>query len=117
MSGSVSHHAGLSAEGIVEVFYQRLGKPVLERRWRGQAGEIDLILADGDGVIFVEVKKARDHATAAARLSPRQQARIYAAASEFLATRPLGQLTEARIDVALVDALGRVDVIENALGQ
>jgi len=35
-------------------------------------------------------------------------------APEFLETMPNGQLTDARIDVALVDDIGRIDVIENA---
>ena len=41
-------------------------------------------------------------------------ARIYGAASEFLAGEPAGQLTEVRFDVALVDAVGRIEVLENA---
>ena len=41
-------------------------------------------------------------------------ARIYAAAEEFLGGEPTGQLTESRFDVALVDAMGRIEVLENA---
>jgi putative endonuclease len=40
--------------------------------------------------------------------------RIYGAGAEFLATQPRGQLTDVRIDLVLVDDMGRVDVIENA---
>jgi len=29
---------------------------VIERNWRGEAGEIDLILSEGDEIVFAEVK-------------------------------------------------------------
>ncbi|SFC46397.1 YraN family protein [Tropicimonas isoalkanivorans] len=116
MSGSVSYHAGLAAEGIVEKHYARTGRPVAERRWRGQGGEIDLIVRDGDGLIFVEVKKARDFARASERVSRRQMERILASASDYLGRMPRGQLTDVRFDVALVDGQGQLQVIENAFG-
>jgi putative endonuclease len=116
VSGLTGYRAGLSAEAAVEVHYARAGHTIAARRWRGRAGEIDLILRDGDGFIFVEVKKSRDFAAAAARLSPRQMQRICLAAQEFLADAPRGLDTPMRLDVALVDAVGRVEVIENAFG-
>lgn len=114
MSGRTSYFAGLAAEESVAQTYTRRGHPIAARRWRGKGGEIDLIARDGDGLIFVEVKKARDFVRAAERLTIRQLERIYAAASEYLALMPAGQLTPVRIDVALVDGQGRMDVIENA---
>jgi putative endonuclease len=110
MSGIVSYHAGLAAEDAVEATY---GLPVAARRWRGTTGEIDLILRDGEGLIFVEVKRARDFARAAERLSRAQAERIWSTAAEFLSGEPRGQLTDARVDLALVDGVGRVQIIEN----
>lgn len=112
--GAMSYQAGLAAETIVENDYARHGCPVLARRWRGKGGEIDLILQDGDGLIFVEVKTSKTHARAASHVSPRQIARIMTAAEEFVATQPRGGLTDMRFDVALVDGTGHVRVIENA---
>lgn len=114
MSGARSYHAGLAAEEQVANLYSRSGRPVCARRWRGSAGEIDLIARDGAEVIFIEVKQSRTHDQAASHLSPQQIARIYASASEFLAGEPRGQLTDVRFDVALVDAQGRIEVLENA---
>jgi len=111
--GKVAYHAGLVAEDIVSEQYKRAGYPTVARRWRGSCGEIDLIAQDGDGVIFIEVKKSRSHARAAQRVTLRQLERIYGAGSEFLATQPKGQLTNVRVDVALVDETGRIDIIEN----
>jgi putative endonuclease len=114
VSGAVSYHAGLSAEEQVAQFYERSGRLVCARRWRGTAGEIDLVARDGDAVIFIEVKQSSTHALAAEHLSPRQMARIYATASEFLAGEPAGQLTDCRFDVALVDGTGQIEILENA---
>ena len=112
--GKRAYLSGLAAEDQVARLYERHGAQVLQRRWRGPGGEIDLILLQGDTVIFVEIKSAASHAQAAAALRPAQRTRILDSASAFLATRPLGQLTETRIDVALVDGQGQIDIIENA---
>lgn len=114
MQGRTNYMAGRAAEDIVADRYCRAGQPVVAQRWRGSRGEIDLVARDGNGVIFIEVKKSRDHARAAQNLSRTQLDRIYGTGTEFLATLPNGQLTDARIDVALVDGAGRIEVIENA---
>ena len=41
---------------MAERFLKREGMRLLERRWRGAGGEADLIMKDGDTVVFVEVK-------------------------------------------------------------
>ena len=68
MSGSVSYYAGLSAEDQVSRRYARDGHTILSRRWRGKAGEIDLVAEKDGTVIFIEVKKSSSHARAAERL-------------------------------------------------
>ncbi|TCP59827.1 putative endonuclease [Rhodovulum bhavnagarense] len=114
MSGTVSYHAGLAAEDSVARGYEARGLPIAARRWRGRSGEIDLVARDGDGLVFVEVKKARDFVRAAERVGRRQMERVMGAALEFLAGEPRGQLTEIRFDVALVNAMGEIDIVENA---
>jgi putative endonuclease len=117
MTGILSYHAGLSAESQVERVYETRGFTISDRRWRGRGGEIDLIARgeDDDTVVFIEVKKSRDHARAAERLSGRQIGRLCDAASEYLGHCPQGLNTPARFDVALVDSIGRVRIIENAI--
>ena len=53
---------------------------------------------------------------AAARLSRRQMDRICMAALIYADKLPGGALTDIRFDAALVDATGRVEIIENAFG-
>lgn len=112
--GAVSHLAGLAAETSVARLYAQRDAVVIQTRWRGRGGEIDLVLEEEGTIVFVEVKKARDFATAAARIGPRQQARLMLAAEEYLGTLPSGAITNCRFDAALVDAAGRVELIENA---
>lgn len=114
MSGSTSYHAGLSAEETVARSYTARGYKVAKERFRGKAGEIDLVLEKDGALVFVEVKKSKTHAGAAERVKRRQMDRIFASASEYLASQPSGQNTPCRFDVGLVDSLGRVEILENA---
>lgn len=117
MSGATGFHAGLGAEDAVARVYRDAGYEVAETRWRGTAGEVDLILRKGGTFIFVEVKKSRSFDQAALRITPRQMARIQAAAGEYVADQPMSLDTDIRIDVALVGPTGEVRIIENAWGQ
>lgn len=114
--GALAWHSGNAAEEATARYYESRGARIAARRWRGRAGEIDLILREGSRVVFVEVKKADTHAAAAERLGARQQDRIWRAASEFIGGEPMGQDTEVRFDVALMDSLGRIEVVANAMG-
>lgn len=112
--GLMNYHAGHAAEGAVARLYEDRGIAICAQNWRGITGEIDLIGRQGDDVIFVEVKQSRTHDLAASHLSQAQIGRIFATADEFLAGEPKGLLTDIRIDLALVDGMGRIEVIENA---
>lgn len=109
--GLTAYYAGLAAEDQVAKHYERLGAEVLDTRWRGEGGEIDLILRLAGIAIFVEVKKSRDMTSAADMLSATQVTRIMVAAGEYMAVK--GLLGDMRVDAALVDQQGAVEVIEN----
>lgn len=109
-----NYQAGCAAENSVARDYQQRGFSVARQRWRSPAGEIDLIMEDAGALVFVEVKKSRTHAEAAARLSRRQMARIYDAGACYLSEIGASMDTEIRFDVALVDGTGRFEIIENA---
>ncbi|MGO8705674.1 MAG: YraN family protein [Candidatus Brocadiia bacterium] len=47
---------GEQGERLAEEFLRKLGCKVLRRNWHSRLGEIDLIVRDGDEVVFVEVK-------------------------------------------------------------
>lgn len=112
--GRTNFHAGHAAELAVARLYESRGVAICARRWRGHSGEIDLVGRLGDEVIVIEVKQSRTHDLAASHVSPGQVGRIFATAEEFLAGEPKGLLTDLRIDLALVDGQGRIEVLENA---
>ena len=115
MTGLTGYHAGRVAEDIVARDYTDRAHVFAAKHWRGTGGgEIDLIMRNGTQVVFVEVKKSGSFAWAATRLQRRQMDGLVAAGSEFLAVEPMGQLTDVRFDLALVNGIGDVQIIENA---
>lgn len=115
LTGQTNYLAGLAAEQAVAARYVRAGHRLAGHRWRGKAGEIDLIFEREGTCIFVEVKRSKGFARAAESLGPRQMQRLFDAAEEFLCAQPNGSLTPARFDVALVDHRGEIRLLENAL--
>jgi putative endonuclease len=114
-TGRSNFLAGQAAEEAVLRHYEARGLTLAKARWRGKAGEVDLILRDGDEVVFVDVKHSRSFDSAAARLLPKQVERLMRAAEEFAGGEPKGLLTEMRFDAALVNEQGAVHILENAL--
>lgn len=114
MRGRMAHLSGVLAEDSVARVLERKGMTILARRWRGKAGEIDLIAREGDCLVFVEVKQSSTHEEAASRLGVAQQGRIMRAAMEYCEAFGQSPLPELRFDAALVDGQGRVDILERA---
>lgn len=109
-----AHLGGLSAEDQAARAYQRRGAEILARRHRSEAGEIDLILREGETLVFVEVKHRRRNA--AESISDRQWRRLGLAASQYMLAHSdkTGPVRECRFDAALVGADGSLEIIENA---
>jgi putative endonuclease len=114
MRGRLAHLSGSLAEESVARLLERRGMSVLARRWRGKAGEIDLICLDGPCLVFVEVKQSATHEEAAQRLGSAQQGRIMRAALEYCDKEGHTPLPELRFDAALVDGHGRIEILERA---
>ncbi|MFD1160535.1 YraN family protein [Roseovarius aestuarii] len=115
-AGQRADLSGRSAEARVAAEYERMGYDLIETRWRGTGGEVDFIFAQGDLLVFTEVKKARSIDAAIRSLRTGQMQRIHRAASEYLAHAPNGQLSEVRFDLAAMDGSGHIQLIENAFG-
>ena len=113
--GSRNYHAGRAAENRVCDQYVKRGCALLDQRWRGASGEIDLIFDDGKTIIFVEVKCSKTFEAAAMMLTGRQMFRIFNAGQDYLGGLPRGELTPARIDAAVVNATGAIQIIENMI--
>ena len=114
-TGKICYHSGQAAEYQVALHYERDGWRVLQHRFKSAAGEIDLVMCRDDTLLFVEVKRARTHDIAASRISLQQIARITQCAEIFVAQNCEGQGIEMRLDAALVDGQGEIQIIPHAL--
>ena len=115
IQGKTNYLAGLGAEDSVARDYTIKGCRVVNQRFRGRRGEIDLVIQDGPTTVFVEVKKAKTHANAAMRVTSSKVKRLWATAEEYVSRQSTGLMTDMRFDVALVDEMGRIEIRENAL--
>ena len=112
--GRRAHALGVDAEAAASAALVSDGWSVLACRLRTQAGEVDLVV-QRDGLLAIVEVKARPHlAQAANALSPRQQARLVAAAEVILAEHPDWGANGVRFDLLLVDARGRIRRIADA---
>ncbi|HEX7123794.1 MAG TPA: YraN family protein, partial [Gemmatimonadaceae bacterium] len=57
---------GDRGERIAEGYLTERGFEILERNWRGERGELDLVAMDGGVLVMVEVKTRRGAAMGAA---------------------------------------------------
>jgi putative endonuclease len=53
---NASAELGRRGEDLALEFLQDLGYRLIERNWRASSGEIDLVMREGDELVFVEVK-------------------------------------------------------------
>ncbi len=92
----------------------RHGLVLVETNYRCRCGEIDLILRDGDALVFVEVRQRADpaHGGAAASVTAAKRRRLVNASQTYLQRLP--RLPVCRIDVVAIDG-DRLDWIQDAV--
>jgi putative endonuclease len=56
----VRHARGQQGEELAAAHFERLGYEVLARNHRTRYGELDLVVCDGESLVFVEVKTRRE---------------------------------------------------------
>ncbi|WP_041841405.1 YraN family protein [Actinoplanes friuliensis] len=94
---------GAYGERMAEEHLRAQGLVVLARNWRCADGEIDLILRDGDDVVFCEVKTRRGDrfGTPAEAIGPAKVRRLRRLAAHWLSESPV-RPHEIRFDVVAV---------------
>ncbi len=101
-----TYETGLLGEEIAAAWLrEHRGMQLLETRYRTRAGEIDLILLEGETVVFVEVKTRlkADAGLGALAVDGRKQRRIAGAATLYLMKK--GWMNRAiRFDIVEVRA-------------
>lgn len=93
---------------------RRHGLTPVEANFTCKGGEIDLIMRDGDTLVFVEVRQRADarHGGAAASITPAKIRRLVRAAQVYLQRLP--GLPPCRFDVVAIDG-DRLEWIRNAI--
>ncbi|HPF71361.1 MAG TPA: YraN family protein [Candidatus Krumholzibacteria bacterium] len=102
------HALGRLGEAMAAAYLDACGYAVVDRRWRRPGGELDLVVARGRFVVFVEVKTrgpgALDRPEAA--LAPAQRHRLRQLARRWLAEHPGAAAEGCRCDVVAVSHAG-----------
>ena len=111
---SPKQQQGRAGEQAALAYLQRQGLKLVEANFSCGGGEIDLIMRDGDTLVFVEVRERADadHGGAAASIGPMKVRRIVHAAETYL--QRFDDVPACRIDVIAIDA-GHIDWLQNAI--
>jgi putative endonuclease len=88
-------------EQVAESFLNGRGITTLERNYRVRCGEIDLVMRDGNTLVFTEVRyRGNDsHGSGAESVTPAKQRRVISAAHRFLQSHPSERVRPCRFDV------------------
>lgn len=92
---------GMEAERSAETWLISQGLHLIQRNMRCRVGEIDLIMTDGENLIFVEVRhrKNKQFGGAAESVDWRKQRKLLRAARFFLAANPNWSKHPCRFDI------------------
>lgn len=98
-----THVLGASAEARAAARLERAGYTIVERNYRCEAGELDLVVRRGDTLVFVEVRSraSPDHGEAAEMVIRAKRRQVSHVAAAYLA-RERPRFRYARFDVVAV---------------
>ena len=99
---SYKKNLGKLGENLVELYLRRDGKKIISRNYNSKFGEIDIIAAEDDLYIFVEVKtrKSSEFGNALYSIDKKKQEHLINSAIEYLKENKLEN--PFRFDVAVV---------------
>lgn len=114
---SPKQRLGNSAEARAAAHLTKAGLKHLSSNYRCKCGEIDLIMRDGEQLVFVEVRyrKSDRYGSAAATVDARKQRRLILTAQHYLQRyRDTGP---CRFDVVGICGNGSIDWRRDAFGE
>jgi putative endonuclease len=111
---SEKQRQGLQWEQAALAHLRRHGLVLVEANFQCKGGEIDLIMRDGDTLVFVEVRQraSMTHGGAAASITTAKIRRLVRAAQSYLVRLP--DTPPCRFDVVAIDA-GQLEWLPNAI--
>lgn len=95
---------GKSGEHIAEVYLSQKGYRLLVRNFRTRSGELDLVMQDGNTLVFIEVKARRGSAYGIPEeaVTPRKMHEIVTTAAIYVSKYGKNDMLQ-RIDVVALD--------------
>ncbi|MEX0943524.1 MAG: YraN family protein [Pseudomonadales bacterium] len=105
---------GYAAEEMASQFLQQHGLELISKNFRCRMGEIDLIMREGNTLVFVEVRlrQTRNYVSGAESITRRKIARLLKTAEFYLISHPVPDHIEFRFDVVSMDS--SIDWIKSA---
>ncbi|MGE7471745.1 YraN family protein [Bosea sp. NPDC003192] len=97
-----SGHSGRRGEWLAVTFLTLKGYRLLQRRFGGKGGEIDLIMARGDDIVFVEVKARAVLDDAASAITADKRRLMEARIRQWLARNPWAMQRNLRADAVFL---------------
>jgi putative endonuclease len=111
------NNAGFAAEQLAETFLIKQGLKLVAKNYHCRFGEIDLIMKDGNCLVFVEVRLRSNAAfgSAASSITAKKQQKLIATAQHYLQQHGEQQ---CRFDALLMQKVSNENIewIRNAFG-
>ena len=117
--GMESYKQGIKGEDAAERYLIQHGYRILERNYRSQQGEVDIIARDGEFLVFVEVKNYsfRSYGTPAGAVRKNKRQSVIHAAETYLYRNNIKN-TYCRFDVVTIyrrmDGSRAIELYKNA---
>jgi putative endonuclease len=110
------NNAGLDAEKLAATFLAYHGLKLVAQNYHCRFGEIDLIMKDGQSLVFIEVRLRSNSqfGSAAASITPQKQQKLSLTAQHYL--QQSNDKSACRFDVILMQKLdiSAIEWIKNA---
>ena len=99
-----AQRTGTAGEDLVVDFLQKKGYRILQRNYRFEHGEIDIVAEDGNVLVFVEVKarRSKEYGEPEDAVTPRKREKIRSTANGYLFENKIDD-KECRFDVIAID--------------
>ena len=107
-----TYNIGIFSEYAAIVFLKLKGYRILERRYKGKLGEIDIVASKRGLIVFLEVKTIRDKNSGFPIVSDKQISRIKRS-SMFYLNKGYYHNYEMRFDLITVSNLFRINHYKN----
>jgi len=97
---------GMRGEQAAAVYLERVGMRVVERNWRTNHGELDIVALDGEELVLCEVKTRSTDSKGSPEeaVSPAKQRRLVRLAEAYMTANGLSEC-QIRFDVISIQVL------------